>query len=199
MIMSKSINKSVCKRFMVYLYNEKFLASDAKTILKKIRDLTDSMEIISRDCRISPNFIEIDISLPKNQNINQVLNLLKKVSPVKEVVEVTERHLSKNEAINNAVNLFNEEKYWWSHESLEMVWKESDGEEKQLLNGLILICAAFVHNQKNEINICISILERSILKFSDVKMSVYYGINIEEIKQKIKKILINKEILQFKI
>ncbi|MGE3859333.1 MAG: DUF309 domain-containing protein [Nitrososphaeraceae archaeon] len=197
--MSKSINKSVCKRFMVYLYNEKFLASDAKTILKKIRDLTDSMEIISRDCRISPNFIEIDISLPKNQNINQVLNLLKKVSPVKEVVEVTERHLSKNEAINNAVNLFNEEKYWWSHESLEMVWKESDGEEKQLLNGLILICAAFVHNQKNEINICISILERSILKFSDVKMSVYYGINIEEIKQKIKKILINKEILQFKI
>lgn len=199
MIMSKSINKSVCKRFMVYLYNEKFLASDAKTILKKIRDLTDLMEIISRDCRISPNFIEIDISLPKNQDINQVLNLLKKVSPVKEVVEVTERHLSKNEAINNAVNLFNEEKYWWSHESLEMVWKESDGEEKQLLNGLILICAAFVHNQKNEINICISILERSILKFSDVKMSVYYGINIEEIKQKIKKILINKEILQFKI
>lgn len=197
--MSKSINKSVCKRFMVYLYNEKFLASDAKTILKKIRDLTDLMEIISRDCRISPNFIEIDISLPKNQDINQVLNLLKKVSPVKEVVEVTERHLSKNEAINNAVNLFNEEKYWWSHESLEMVWKESDGEEKQLLNGLILICAAFVHNQKNEINICISILERSILKFSDVKMSVYYGINIEEIKQKIKKILINKEILQFKI
>ncbi|MGE0243254.1 MAG: DUF309 domain-containing protein [Nitrososphaeraceae archaeon] len=184
---------------MVYLYNEKFLASDAKTILKKIRDLTDLMEIISRDCRISPNFIEIDISLPKNQDINQVLNLLKKVSPVKEVVEVTERHLSKNEAINNAVNLFNEEKYWWSHESLEMVWKESDGEEKQLLNGLILICAAFVHNQKNEINICISILERSILKFSDVKMSVYYGINIEEIKQKIKKILINKEILQFKI
>ena len=199
MVMSKSINKSVCKRFMVYLNNEKFLASDAKTILKKIRDLTDSTEIISRDCRISPNFIEIDISLPKNQDINQVLNLLKKVSPVKEVVEVTERHLSKNEAINNAVNLFNEEKYWWSHESLEMVWKESDGEEKQLLNGLILVCAAFVHNQKNEINICISILERSILKFSDVKMSVYYGINIEEIKQKIKKILINKEILQFKI
>jgi uncharacterized protein len=184
---------------MVYLNNEKFLASDAKFILKKTRELTDSMEIISRDCRISPNFIELDISLPKSQDINQVLTLLKKVSPVKEVVEVKERHLSKIEAINNAINLFNEEKYWWSHESLEMVWKKSDGEEKQLLNGLILVCAAFVHNQKDEINICLSILERSVLKFSDVKMSAYCGINIEEIKKKIRKILIKKEIVLFKI
>ena len=197
--MSTKRHKSFYRRFMVYLYNEKFFPSDAKLVLRKIRDLTDAVEIISRDCRISPNFIELDISFPKYQDINHVLKLLKKISPIKEAVEVKERHLSKDEAINNAINLFNEEKYWWSHESLEMVWKESTGEEKQLLNGLILVCAAFVHQQKDEFNICLSMLDRSMLKFSDVKISMYHGLNIDKIKEKIRKILIDKEILYFKI
>ena len=34
---------------------------------------------------------------------------------------------------------------------LEEIWKESTGAEKRILNGIILIDAAFVHYQKNEI------------------------------------------------
>ena len=78
-----------------------------------------------------------------------------------------------------------------------MIWKESNGEEKQLLNGLILVCAAFVHYQKDEYNVCLSILERSMIKFSSVKQSNYYKINIDEIKKRITKILQSKEIVQF--
>ena len=187
------------KRLMVYLYNQQFLPSDAILILKKARELTSSIEIIIRDCRISTNFIELDISIPKNTQIDNVLILLKKISSIKEVIEVKERLLNKTEAIDNAIFLFNQEKYWWSHEALEMVWKESKGEEKQLLNGLILICAAFVHNQKNEYNICLSILERSLRKLVTVKKSFYYGINIDGIKTRITKILQDKEIVYFKI
>jgi uncharacterized protein len=186
-------------RFMVYLYNQQFLPLDANLILKKARELTSSVEIIIRDCRISTNFIELDLSIPKNIQIDNVLILLKKISSIKEVLEVKERLLNKTEAIDNAIVLFNQEKYWWSHEALEMVWKESKGEEKQLLNGLILICAAFVHNQKNEYNICLSILERSLRKFVTVKESFYYGINIDEIKTRITRILQDKEIVYFKI
>lgn len=186
-------------RFMVYLYNQQFLPSDAILILKKARELTSSIEIIIRDCRISTNFIELDISIPKNTQIDNVLILLKKISSIKEVIEVKERLLNKTEAIDNAIFLFNQEKYWCSHEALEMVWKESKAEEKQLLNGLILICAAFVHNQKNEYNICLSILERSLRKFVTVKKSFYYGINIDGIKTRITKILQDKEIVYFKI
>jgi uncharacterized protein len=186
-------------RFMVYLYNQQFLPSDAILILKKARELTSSIEIIIRDCRISTNFIELDLSIPKNIQIDNVLILLKKISSIKEVLEVKERLLNKTEAIDNAIVLFNQEKYWWSHEALEMVWKESKGEEKQLLNGIILICAAFVHSQKNEYNICLSILERSLRKFVTVKESFYYGINIDEIKTRITRILQDKEIVYFKI
>jgi uncharacterized protein len=186
-------------RFMVYLYNQQFLPLDANLILKKARELTSSVEIIIRDCRISTNFIELDLSIPKNIQIDNVLILLKKISSIKEVLEVKERLLNKTEAIDNAIVLFNQEKYWWSHEALEMVWKESKGEEKQLLNGIILICAAFVHSQKNEYNICLSILERSLRKFVTVKESFYYGINIDEIKTRITRILQDKEIVYFKI
>ena len=193
------MNKSNLNRYMLYLFNKQFLPSDANLILKKTRELTQSIEIIIRDCRISTKFIEVDISIPKTYEVDKVLNMLKTISSIKELVEVKERHYTKNEAINNAIVLFNDEKYWWSHEALEMIWKESHGEEKQLLNGLILVCAAFVHYQKDEYNVCLSILERSMIKFSTVKKSIYYGINIDEIKKRITKILQSKEIVLFKI
>jgi hypothetical protein len=186
-------------RFMVYLKNQEFCPPDAKLVLKKAKELTSSLQIIIRDCRISKNFIELDISIPKNNHIDKVLSLLEKISPTKEVIEVKERVLKKNKAIDNAIFLFNQEKYWWAHEALEMVWKDSIGDEKQLLNGLILVCAAFVHNQKDEYDICLSILERSMIKFSNVKESFYYGININDIKIMITKILQEKKIAYFKI
>ncbi|MGH9980740.1 MAG: DUF309 domain-containing protein [Nitrososphaeraceae archaeon] len=186
-------------RYMVYLNNAQFTPADADLILKKSRELTNSLDIIIRDCRIASDFIELDLSLEKKENIDKVLDLLKNISLTKEIMEVKERHLNKSEAITSAIELFNDEKYWWSHEALEMVWKEAGGHEKRLLNGLILICAAFVHFQKNENNICFSILERSMAKFLNVETSNYYGINIDKIKILIGQILENKKILMLKI
>lgn len=193
------MNKNNLYRYMVYLDNPQFEPADADLILKKSRELTNSLDIIIRDCRIASDFIELDLSIEKKENIDKVFNLLKKISSIKEIIEVKERHLSKEESIDRAIDLFNDEKYWWSHEALEMVWKEASGHEKQLLNGLILICAALVHFQKNENNICFSILERSMIKFLNVKDSNYYGINIDKIKILIRQILENKKILKFKI
>lgn len=193
------MNKNNLYRYMVYLDNPQFEPADANLILKKSRELTNSLDIIIRDCRIASDFIELDLSIEKKENIDKVFNLLKKISSIKEIIEVKERHLSKEESIDRAVVLFNDEKYWWSHEALEMVWKEASGHEKQLLNGLILICAALVHFQKNENNICFSILERSMIKFLNVKDSNYYGINIDKIKILIRQILKNKKILKFRI
>lgn len=193
------MNKPNLYRFMVYLDNPQFVPIDADLILKKSRELTNSLDIIIRDCRIASDFIELDLSIEKKEIIDKILNLLKKISSIKEIIEVKERHLSKEEAITRAIVFFNDEKYWWSHEALEMVWKEASGREKQLLNGLILICAALVHFQKNENNICFSILERSMVKFLNVKDSNYYGINIDKIKILIRQILENKKILKFKI
>ncbi len=186
-------------RYMLYLDNSQYLPEDADFILKKSREITHSIKITIRDCRISSRFIELDISLEKKDSIDKVSNLLNTISSTKEIIEVKERHLTKIEAINKAIILFNDEKYWWSHEALEMVWKEAIGQEKLLLNGLILICAAYVHYQKNENNICFSILERSMAKFTNVKESTYHSINIHKIKNIITQILDNKKIIKFRI
>ena len=137
--------------------------------------------------------------MKKKDSIDKVSNLLNRISSTKEIMEVKERHLTKIESINKAIILFNDEKYWWSHEALEMVWKEASGQEKLLLNGLILICAAYVHYQKNENNICFSILERLMAKFTNIKESTYHSINIYKIKNIITQILDNKNIIKFRI
>ena len=51
------------------------------------------------------------------------------------------------EAWSEARHLFAEEQYWESHEVLESVWLESQGNVKSLLSGVIL-CAAALHKAR---------------------------------------------------
>ena len=54
-------------RYMLYLDNPQFLPKDADFILKKSREITHSIKITIRDCRIASEFIELDISLEKKR------------------------------------------------------------------------------------------------------------------------------------
>ena len=192
------INKSNMVRFMIYLNNQQFSAVDANFILKKARKSVGTHDVIVRDCRISKFFIELDISISKEEKIENIIYLLKEISSLKELVEVKERIFKKKEAIERSIRLFNEEKYWWSHEVLEGIWKIASGSEKELLNGLILVAAAFVHDQKNEKEICLSILQRALTKLSS-SSGTYYAINVDGIKEKIENIIRIKQISRFTI
>ncbi|MGD1834939.1 MAG: DUF309 domain-containing protein [Nitrososphaeraceae archaeon] len=185
-------------RYMIYLENSSFLPSDAINIRKRIRKLTSNFNIIVRDLRIAKKFIECDISLEKKIDIQEILRVLKNIATTIEIIPVVEMKLEKKDSIDIAKRNFNEEKYWWAHEKLEGVWKESQGEEKKLLNGIILVAAAFVHNQKDEREICLSILNRAMNKLYNIN-GTYFGININILKQKINEIINSKDIYQFKI
>ena len=185
-------------RFMVYLNNHQFSSLDANFILKNARKSVGTYDIIVRDCRVSRFFIELDISISKEEKIENIIDLLKEISSLKEFVEVKERVYKKKEAIERSIQLFNEEKYWWSHEVLEGIWKIASGSEKELLNGLILVAAAFVHDQKNEKEISLSILQRALKKLFS-SSGTYYAINVDIIKEKIKNIIENKQISKFTI
>ena len=191
-------NKSSMIRFMVYLNNQQFSSLDANFILKKARKSVGTYDIIVRDCRVSRFFIELDISISKEEKIENIIDSLKEISSLKEFVEVRERVYKKKEAIERSIQLFNAEKYWWSHEVLEGIWKIASGSEKELLNGLILVSAAFVHDQKNEKEISLSILQRALIKLFS-SSGTYYAINVDIIKEKIKNIIENKQILRFTI
>jgi predicted metal-dependent hydrolase len=106
--------------------------------------------------------------------------------------------MEKHEAILKAMDLFNHEKYWGAHEALESVWKDASREEKDLMNGIILIAAAFVHDEKDESSICIAILSRAMKKLSRAK-GLYFGMDVDETKRRVLQIIETGKIERFTI
>jgi hypothetical protein len=81
---------------------------------------------------------------------------------------------------------------------LESVWKKAHGEEKDVLNGIILIAAAFVHDEKDESSICLSILKRAMDKLKYYN-GMYLGINIDQVKLYLDEMIKSQKIDRFVI
>lgn len=183
-------------RYLIYLKSGSYRPKDARSLLLRARQLVSDQSIIIRDTRVSKSFIEYDTSLPKNKKVEEVTGKLLSIAPILDYEQIVESKLEKEEAINFARRLFNTEKYWRAHEVLETVWKGSYGNEKALLNGLILVAAAFVHHEKNEDEICVSILKRAIMKLERAN-GYYFGIRVDKIKDRISGIVRTGNIERF--
>ena len=98
--------------------------------------------------------------------------------------------------IKEGIFYFNNERFWECHEAFEGAWKQCTGDEKELIQGLILVAAALVHYQKDEDTICLSVLGRALKKLQS-KSGEYYQINVDRVKQKTIEMLDKKEIFTF--
>jgi hypothetical protein len=198
------------RRFLVYLDNKhkKLYPKDCKEVLNLLRSaFSKYSDIEIRDVRISSYFFEVDISIfdpfnieNQNQLPDDILSVFTFMRPVLYWDHLIENksYIQKESVLDNAIFLFNIERFWKSHEVLEGLWKESLGDEKKILNGLILIDAAFVHYQKNEIAVFVSIIKRSLEKFKDAK-GMYYYLNLDEIKKNLLEIVSYNRLGTFKI
>lgn len=185
------------QRFMVHLQNRSYTAKEATILLYRARELTEP-EVTVRDARVSKKYIEFDISMPDSMDIDTLARRIEIIAPLVSYEHIVERHMDKYEAISRAVELFNDEKYWGAHEALEPVWKAASGSEKSILNGIILVAAAFVHDEKNESEICLSILERARKKLDGISGS-YHGIDVDRIAGLISKIINSRSVERFTI
>ena len=184
------------KRYLVYLDNKNnYLPTNSGSVLYSLRMLLQNYNhAVVRDIRISSYFIEIDVSTQDNTSLSaddlnffEPINILGSLIRLEDLNEVTD-FISPEDAVMSAVFLFNMERYWKSHEVLESVWKNSKGQTKNLLNGLILVDAAYVHLQKGENTIFFSILNRSLEKFKDYS-EYFYDINMEILLKDINKMI----------
>jgi uncharacterized protein len=184
------------KRYLVYLDNKNnYLPTNSGSVLYSLRMLLQNYNhAVVRDIRISSYFIEMDVSTQDNTSLSaddlnffEPINILGSLIRLEELNEVTD-FISPEDAVMSAVFLFNMERYWKSHEVLESVWKNSKGQTKNLLNGLILVDAAYVHLQKGENTIFFSILNRSLEKFKDYS-EYFYDINMEILLKDINKMI----------
>ncbi len=182
---------------MVHLKNSSYAPKDAENIRSNARDLSYGMHLTIRDCRVSSKFIELDVSVPKN-NLELLLEKLRPIGKIDHFRHIIEEEIEKNELIKDGIFYFNNERFWESHEALEGAWKKSVGNEKELIQGIILVAAALVHYQKYENEICFSVLNRALKKLHD-KSGEYHNIDIDTIKQNIIEMLDKNKISIFVI
>ena len=192
------MNNPKLHRYMAYLKNEGFGPKDARLLLSNARQIVEKYDILIRDVRVSNRFIEFDISLGNIEDLEKIRSIFSFIGQYIDRYKVVEKDLKIEESLILAKKLFNEEKYWITHEVLEGVWKKAYGDEKDLLNGLILVAAAFVHYQKNEKDIALSIMRRALKKLTTVNEK-YFGIDVVSIKSQVSEMVKSSTIRNFTI
>ena len=192
------MNDPKLHRYMAYLKNEGFGPKDARLLLSKARQIVEKYDILIRDVRVSNRFIEFDISLGNVEDLEKIKSIFSFIGQYIDGYKVVEKNLKIEESLILAKKLFNEEKYWITHEVLEGAWKKAYGDEKDLLNGLILVAAALVHYQKNEKDIALSIMRRALKKLTTANKK-YFGIDVVSIKSQVSEMVKSSTIQNFTI
>lgn len=183
---------------MLHLQNTvPYTSKHATILLHRARELVEP-EAIIRDARISKKYIEFDTSISEGMDVKMIIARVEAIAPLVSYEEILERHMEKDKAVKRAVQLFNDERYWEAHEALEYVWKNATGTEKEILNGIILVAAAFVHDEKDEQDVSISILHRAKRKL-DRTGDKYYGINTSKIVEALSEIINTGNVRRFTI
>lgn len=168
---------------MIHLKNLKYRPADSSQLLLQARRLATGMNITIRDMRVSSRYLEFDVSIIK-ERLDDLVKKLNPLGPLDHAKHVVEEEIEKNEAIEKGRYYFNHERFWESHEVLEGAWKKSEGKEKELIQGIILVAAALVHYQKNENDICLSIFRRALEKIGN-STGKYHEINVDELRNKV--------------
>src|SRR5579885_1380345 len=184
-------------RFMIHLRNSGYSPTDAQTLLKKADNLSSGMNVIIRDMRVSTKYLEFDTSVAQ-QELDMLVDKLSPLGVLDHARRVVEEEIDRETAICMAIQYFNDERFWECHEVLEGVWKQTFEGEKDLVQGIILVAAALVHYQKDEDEICLSIMNRAMEKLA-TSTGIYHDIEIDGFKKKVADIIKTGKISTFTI
>jgi predicted metal-dependent hydrolase len=180
-------------RFLVRLGNERGATpADRRQLTKTAYEAVRNFGADLGNLRVSSSAIEFDLLLDSQDKLQSSLKALEseigRLLTVRKLDAVSSP-IEKTKAIGLGIDLFNEERYWESHEALESAWKRATGDEKEILQGLILTAAALVHWQKNEKDVTLSVMKRAREKLAS-HQARYFGIDIAALTNKLERVLI---------
>jgi hypothetical protein len=185
-------------RFLVRLVPK---GSDRPAVLSAIRGVSGSLGGKAVNPKwTSSGELEIDMFAPSREDLSVVLAALEPIAKVRLLKDLQEppRFMPKPEAVQEAVSLFDSERFWEAHEVLESLWRVAQGQEKALLQGLILVCAAFVHHQKGEDAVALGVARRA-LPLLEWEGSWYLGVDISELKGRMDRMATGGRLSVFKL
>jgi hypothetical protein len=179
-------------RFLVRLQNGNGASpADRKHLSKAAYEAVRKFGADVGNLRVSSSAIEFDLLLDSESKLQDSLKVLEnKIGRLLTLrkLDIEPSPIGNTEAIRLGIDLFNQERYWESHEALEAAWRRTSGDEKEILQGLILIAAALVHWQKNEKAVTLSVTKRARDKLAGHRAK-YYGIDMAAVANRLNRIL----------
>lgn len=144
--------------------------------------------------------LEIDIFSPAKADFDLFIAAVTPIAETEFIKDLNQAppYRTEEELLEEARELFNSERYWESHEILEGVWRQKQGQQKRLIQGIILVCAAFVHHQKGEESIGLGVLRRAIPQLEFSKPS-YGRFRVKDLRSKSEDILKAQKFSNFRI
>jgi Lon protease-like protein len=149
--------------------------------------------------RTSYGALEVDAFFGSRQDFDVFVAAVEPLGRIEFLKDLGEApaYLPKAEAVKQAVSLFNAERYWEAHEVLESLWRVAEGDEKRMLQGLILVCAALVHLQKDEHEVAVGVARRSLPLLS--WSGEYHGVAVGSLRERVEKMVGSGELSFFRL
>jgi predicted metal-dependent hydrolase len=187
-------------RYLLRIANKDgYSPSDVERVAGTIRRILGSRESASH-FRVATEALEFNMFAWDEEELEdrkrRLTEGLLKIISVK-LLDTPSKVVDKEEALAEGIQLFNDERFWECHEVLEQAWHGSKGVERDAIQSIILTAAAFVHYQKGEEEICLSILRRAKAKMTTAK--TYEKMNFQELVRDIDGILDSEKIRLFKL
>jgi len=181
-------------RYLVRFQNSgNFAPSQSMQLLIQLRRDTDPFNCVVKNLRVSQFAIEFDLYVPDDPSKERaVASLSEKYGKLLNEKDLQDdsssvqpsQYQSKEETIRTCLSLFNEQRYWECHETLEQLWRRQEkGREKDIQQGIILAASALVHFQRNEDDICLGMIPRTLAKLDEWNEDTYYSFDIDKLKQ----------------
>lgn len=173
----------------------------ADDILSTVRSLARSVGVEAKNPKwTSTGSLEVDIFARSGPDFELFIEAIRPLARLdfSKDLNIAPPFRPEKELIEEARQYFDSERYWECHEVLEGIWRTKAGEEKSLLQGIILVCAAFVHHQKKEPEVALGVLRRALpqLVYRD---DVYNEIDVPALKSRAEQILATGRWVNFSI
>ena len=186
---------------MRFLVRVQALDLPREKLLESVRAVSKTLGAEARNPKwTSYGALELDVFCPTRVDFDLLVEAVRPIAKFEFVkdLNVSPPHKEDGDLFKEARELFNAERYWECHEVLEGIWRRKQGEEKRLLQGIILVCAALVHQQKGEGEVAIGILGRAV-KQLDYPTPEYGGFDIVRLRRKARRLLMNGRLSDFRV
>ena len=94
----------------------------------------------------------------------------------------------------NALNLFNDQKWYEAHDAFEEIWNTLDGDERQIIQGILQVAVSQFHLSKGNLNGATILLGEGIGRIKP-RTNINLGIDLETFCKNLENLLMK---LQYK-